>query len=280
MRKIFLLSLPLLLLSCITYKYQKMSWSHNSETDILKIFHEYEGIHVEGKMISNDELKQFQQIQKRNKTYFFNNWLFEYSTQKVEAAIKENEHSEIIPLLKLLKESITIENGDWYMNSERQLCAWQKVTIKNTTEIINLANKFVRKYYEDKSLKKNLPHLLEEPPNHKYIDIINNQLIYRHPVKFSDYLKAKNEFLTDIQKDVTHPNVRKIMNLLKQAIQVNYNGSFVEIIAGEPGQKVNTLKSLTLMKGNYNDTLRKKVEVDSKLAPHNSPDNPKKSFFN
>ena len=270
MKKLLLISTLFFIFSCISFKFQRMSWSHDTETDTLKIFHEYEGIYTQDGKVSAEELEQYQKLMKSKNTYFFNNWIFEYPGTEVDKALtKDSLEPDERALLLLLKESVTVANGDFYANAAGELCGWQKVTVKNTSKILDLSNKLIRKAYEDRA-KEEGEFYLAKPPEMKYVDIVNNQLIYRHAMKYDDYQKGKNDILKELlNSDSKHKDkVEALLKVLNQDVQINYKEPFLEVIAGKPGQKINVLESRTFMsEEKYNDAFKKKVAEDHKIMP-------------
>lgn len=263
MKKLLLICLLLSICSCIQFKFQRMSWSYSKETDELKIFQEYEGIYTLNGQVTSKELEQYTTLMRSKDTYFFNNWIFEYSGSKVDDDLDKNDRPDLRPLLLLLKKSVVIKNGNFYTNTKGDLCGSQKVTVKNTSKILDLSNKLIRTFYEEKAAKDG-DFYLAKPPNMKYVDIVDNQLIYRHIISYVDYQKGKAEVINELLKsDSPHKDkIEALLKVLWQDVQINYNAPFLEVIAGKPKQKVNVIESRTFMEGDYNNTFKKKVDED------------------
>ena len=157
MKKLIICLAVLLLPGCIEFEKQTLVFRHYPETDTLVIWQHYEGIYGEDQEhgLSEKERDQLHSVVNGQRTFFFANWGFEYNAEDIDRFIKEGEAElqkgiepkakadvvrQSLVWMKLLKKSVTIKNGPFYLNEQKRLCATQQVTLRNAGKIIRQVN--------------------------------------------------------------------------------------------------------------------------------------------
>ncbi|HEY1173862.1 MAG TPA: hypothetical protein VGH19_21030 [Verrucomicrobiae bacterium] len=160
---LFSLSLLLLLCGCLEFEEQSMSYRYDEKTDTLYIFQDYRGIFGGSRketLTSNkdsiaEEVEQLESVLKRERTFFFGNWItefdreafIEYSKELKSTPADENsklnaeERKLLLALIESLLANVKVENGPFYYDAKKRLCGTQKVTLTKASEIIRNANR-------------------------------------------------------------------------------------------------------------------------------------------
>ena len=144
------------LTGCLEFEEQTLAYRHDVKSDTIRIFQDYHGIFGGERTedLSNDEQEQLRSVLTTQRTFFFNNWIFEINhaaLREVQENLrdpekrKEEKFSEegIIRLeqfLKVLLANSKIENGPLYFDSKGRLCGAQFVTLTKASEILRTAN--------------------------------------------------------------------------------------------------------------------------------------------
>jgi hypothetical protein len=157
MKKLIACLAVLLLPGCIEFEKQTLVFRHYPETDTLVIWQHYEGIHGEDQEhgLSEKERDQLHSVVNGQRTFFFANWVTEYNAKDADRVIidleaelkmgiepkaKVDEARQMLVFAKLVKKSVTIENGPFYLNKQQRLSATQQITIRNAGKIIRELN--------------------------------------------------------------------------------------------------------------------------------------------
>ena len=161
MKKFITCLAVLLLPGCIEFEKQTLVFRHYPETDTLVIWQHYEGIYGEDQEhgLSEKERDQLHSVVNGQRTFFFANWMTEYNAKDIDRVIKEGEAElqngiepkaeadaarQLLALAKLLKKSVTIKNGPFYLNEQKRLSATQQISIRNAGKIIRELNSALR----------------------------------------------------------------------------------------------------------------------------------------
>jgi hypothetical protein len=138
--------LALLLTGCLEFEQQNMTFRHDSATDTLYIFQDYQGVFgvEDPARLSETEKEQMASVMNGERTFFFANWLAEFNrkvclemskTPKGELDSDEAYEAALRPLLDLALANIKVENVGFYLNREGRLCGAQRVTVKNVSKV-------------------------------------------------------------------------------------------------------------------------------------------------
>jgi hypothetical protein len=205
--KVFLtafLALLGLLAGCIEFERQTMSYRHDSASDTLYVFQQYEGIFGvdnAGKL-EQDELDQLASVLKGERTFFFNNWVTEFNRQALtEALAKPKGELDMDPALeeayraiaRLALDSIKVENVGFYTNQTGRLCGAQRVTLRQVSKLVPALNTLLREFLRSEAAKDENP----EPQKvvaRKFLQradpvlrLEGNRLELRWPITDADY---------------------------------------------------------------------------------------------
>ena len=141
--------------SCIEFKEQTTSYRYAAATDELRIFQDYRGIFgaddAEGNALSADEQADLDSVLGTERTFFFNNWIFEIDKEALKTYRKElkdpnkgdlavADRPPIIHLLDVAIKNVSIKNGSFYFDADGQLCGVQSVKIAKFSEIVAAVN--------------------------------------------------------------------------------------------------------------------------------------------
>ena len=147
--------------AALNLKNKTLVFRHYPETDTLVIWQHYEGIYGEDQEhgLSEKERDQLHSVVNGQRTFFFANWMTEYNAKDIDRVIKEGEAElqngiepkaeadaarQLLALAKLLKKSVAIKNGPFYLNEQKRLSATQQISIRNAGKIIRELNSALR----------------------------------------------------------------------------------------------------------------------------------------
>ena len=157
MKKLIACLAVLLLSGCIEFKKQTLVFRHYPETNTLVIWQHYEGIHGEDNEhdLSKKEREQLHSVVNGQRTFFFGNWITEYNAEDTgkfiaeeEARLKKGfaskpeaeEARQMLAFARMVRKSVIIKNGPFYLNQQKRLSATQHVTLNNAGKIIRDIN--------------------------------------------------------------------------------------------------------------------------------------------
>ena len=284
-----------LMTSCIEFEKQTLTYKHDKKNDRLEIFQKFEGIYGKGgKKLSEEKVEQINSVINGERTFFFANWIFEYNREKLLELPKELE-KEIteskndaekatmrkgVKLAKLLLTSIKVKNGEFYLNKEKKLCAYQYVTIDNLSKILKQTNEVISlailygNTKDDKPKEKSWALIVKAAKaGHTWISFDGNQLKVSCPVAKEDFIKAKKEFAKEVAD--TENSVKEnakfgeaLKRILSNDLWVNYQNEVMEVTLGQPEDST-TAVTMNVFEG-YSENLLKWAK-EKKLIK-NAPD--------
>jgi hypothetical protein len=260
MQRKLLLSLALLSLSllvgCIEFQRQSLSYKYDAATDTLRIFQDYHGIFGEDdrQKLTSGELEQLDSVLGGQRTFFFNNWITEISHANLRetlAKLKDPEYQKqqdldasaaahLEALIKLLLDNVRIENGAFYLDGDGKLSAVQRVTIAKTSKLIAAGNEVIRDMLIAQSRKAEITEeerLLLRKSTEKpadYIKLEGNRLRLRWPIPRAEYDKMFGP---------TSDGHKLREEFTKQGGTITFAGDEATFSIGQPGDK---LTSITL----------------------------------
>lgn len=203
--KVILPLLALLFLTgCIEFVRQTMSYRHDTATDTLYIFQDYQGIFgaKNASRLEADEVDQLASVMKGERTFFFNNWITEYNRAALEEELRKpkgeiNENPEYEAAVRTLGQSalanIRVENVGFYTNKEGQLCGAQRVTIRQCSQVLAALNRILphlvreQAAQPDKSEAEKRSLLRFTASGEPFIRFDGNQMVFRWPLTEADY---------------------------------------------------------------------------------------------
>ena len=274
MKMVCMLLFPLLLTSCIDFDRQTLSYHYDEELYTLRIFQNYEGLFgsEKGEGITSEEKQQLASLYENGRTFFFGNWIWEYNETSTRAFAnepfsKENEdvdgpptpqereaHQALLAVARLLLAHVHIDNGAFYRNAQGELCAYQRVTIHQVSQIIDAANIAIAKHILEIDGPGNLREYQQLRPaavaNHAYIRREGNQFSYHWPLPHSEFKRVKNQWSqalkAAIQSELPAEKNSALIsarNLMEQEIWLSYLDDILVVTAGYP---TNTLTRVQL----------------------------------
>jgi hypothetical protein len=195
---------------CIEFERQTVYWRHNAAADTLLMVQDYQGIFgADGPVALNeDERTQLTSVMTSERTFFFSNWIMEYSRNTL-LDLRQAGVGEIDPdpayeaaaraLVELALANVKVDNAGFYYNAKKELCGAQRVTVKNVSKVFEALNKLLlfvvreegRK--EDKSDEEKRVLLDYHRGGAAMVRLDGNRLEIRVPLTESDYRSFKNE---------------------------------------------------------------------------------------
>ena len=141
-------------------------------------------------------------------------------------------------LLKLLLDSVRVENGPFYLDQKGKLCGVQRITIKQCTKIMAAANPVIRDYLkveaakDDTSAENRSLYLKSAERQREYVQIEGNQFRLRWPVLLQDYEKSFGPNAQD---------AKQIEQFKRCGGKISFANNELTLVAGEPTNKITSI---------------------------------------
>ena len=209
-----LLSL-LALTGCLEFEDQTITYRYDAKTDTLLIFQDYRGIYgaSDKAQLNEEELTQLDSVLKGRRTFFFNNWIFEYNGDSLHEAldnfrdpIKRKEANEpetaiaaYEKLLALAIENMRIENGRFYLDGKGRLSATQRVKVTQVSRLIAVGNGAIAEALKAEAAKDSTSpedrtvYLKASQGPADFIRLDGNVLTVHFPMKREEFDKAMTD---------------------------------------------------------------------------------------
>ncbi len=269
--------LSLSLTSCIEFERQSMTYHYDSDKDELRIFQVYEGIYARGDegKLTEKEKNQLAEVITGQRTFFFSNWILEFDKKQLElevAQIKEEPdiaHSkEKLEFLERAIRSVKITNGEFYLNDKTELCAYQKVTISNASQLVDTANRLLSMVAQDVEWTEYNPkaraQIMKLSKDSNWIELTGNKVVVRFPQSLKEHFNMRREIADSIQKNTS----TFFVDLLNQDILMSYREPILELTLGSKGANRTQIGG-ALSKGEYNtlvlDHVRETYAIQEKV---------------
>jgi hypothetical protein len=289
MKKLIICLAVLLLPGCIEFEKQTLVFRHYPETDTLVIWQHYEGIYGEDQEhgLSEKERDQLHSVVNGQRTFFFANWGFEYNAEDIDRFIKEGEAElqkgiepkakadvvrQSLVWMKLLKKSVTIKNGPFYLNEQKRLCATQQVTLRNAGKLIREFNAVMRASYLQ---GKNIFRTFEEGDP-------NIELLEKSALAKMEFLTLKGQQLR-FQLPLTEKNFRELnvddLKLFRKAgVPFEHKNNLLTITVGKV-EAAETFVSMRLPKVAFQPNATEAVSERHGLAKDFNPAKARAKFL-
>jgi hypothetical protein len=226
----------LLTQSCVEFAEQSTTFVYDGQTDTLRMVQVYHGIFGGEKnaRLTAKERDQFERVMAEEKTFFYANWIFEYSASAARNAIqdmrKEDDkkdeyeaamHAAGAAMYESLLENVRVRTGGFYKDEKGRLCGWQTVTIKETTEVLKLANPAISKLVLD-SFKDGDPEwsdasvaLLNEAASgdYEWLSVGSNWLQFQMPMSAEDYRRIRRDLASPKNEAAKLPKTHHVPKL-------------------------------------------------------------------
>jgi hypothetical protein len=198
-----------LLTGCLEFERQSLSFRHDSATDTLFIFQDYQGIFgaEDPARLTEAEREQMASVMQQERTFFFGNWITEYNrklftekqqTPKGELDADEAYEASLRALLDVALANIKVENVGFYLNRENRLCGAQRVTVKNVSKVVAALNHSLRfivqhegNKWDKTKVTRRLLHAFAES-GQDALRLQGNRLEVRWPATEEDYRRFKD----------------------------------------------------------------------------------------
>jgi len=297
LRHVLRIGLPLLLLACVDFDGQTLSFRYDAKSDRLLIFQHFEGIHTDGdaaapsakakakgkakgkkkkakpRSPTEKERRELESVVKGQRTFFFGNWITEYNRADCEAdivqssaklaSLGEPEKAALkarIAVCRQLVASVKITNGKFFLNKQGQLCGYQLVVVEQVSKLLPLINDAIRTFVATDPMDK--------------ITAAGREKV-RAFAKKGRWVELEGGELRIRYYDTYDEFLELREGLLKQFLQaqiiLNYDEPLIEIIIGRKGNKRTTLTTPSKSKPDRRLIrhvrktygIEKKVDVDS-----------------
>ena len=262
--RLALLPVVLFLSSCIAFTSQTMTFRYDQRADRLHIFQIYQGIHGKdaGAGLTVEERKELESVIKGERTFFFANWITEFSRAGIEKSVKELEakkektKNEKLNLarMKMVLANVKVRNGRFYLDARNRLSGYQYVTVSHFSKLLEAANRAisqsVKNVKADKKIlgfdlgKKTRARLKKAAAgDFAWIKMKGNRLILTMPMTYPDYLKVRMEMAATLRKrlekkNATVDSIRKVLNpyvgLIENDAQISYENNAFTVKVGHP----------------------------------------------
>jgi len=261
-----------LLPGCLEFKSQTMTYQYDKKTDVLRIFQNYMGIiateskasHDAGEQISDKEKSQLESVINGQRTFFFSNWVYEYDQanyKEMRAELKtpkDQDEAELSPeglakmekVLDAMLKNIRVENGPFYLDSNKQLSAVQYVTISNCSAVMTAINDFapylLKEMMNDassESEKALVANFLKSAQS--LVQFEDNALTIRWPISRDEYDKAFGNESDDPEM---------LADLKRAGFKTSFANDGISLRLGDPDAAINSL-SLEVSDKPYNNYL-------------------------
>lgn len=221
---ITLTTVALLMQSCVEFAEQSTTFVYDAQTDSLRMVQVYHGIFggENEARLDEKELEQLRHVMDEAKTFFYANWIFEYSEDGAREAIEKMQenpddkdadeaamHSASIAMFESLIENVRVRNGGFYRDKAGRLCGWQTIAITRTGEVLKVANAAISKLILNGLQKDELEWseptraLLKAAASDSYqwLDVGSNTLRFQMPMRAADYRQIRQDLAASTREE-------------------------------------------------------------------------------
>ena len=258
-----------------------MSYRYDRASDTLFIFQDYRGIYgsdANGKAdvdLSAEEKDQLKSVLTGQRTFFFDNWIYEYNREAAEKEIADlkdpdylaekkikPEHAVILTgLLRELVKNVRVENGVFYLDADNKLCGTQRVTMTNCKAVIAAFNAYGmsllaqsdRSEDLDSRDKKATAQFLERK-DRDIVKLKGNVLTVRWPISKATY-EQKFGALAEPDDKISVENFRK------GGIGISYENGAVVFTFGKEKDEITSI-SVDFRKTTYAPNALRALRAD------------------
>src|SRR5437870_8435677 len=239
-----------LLVGCIEFERQTLTYTYDAPTDTLKIFQDYHGIFGadDPHQPTSSELEQLDSVLKTQRTFFFGNWITEINHDQLRDLLKQFKDPEyqkqqkleppaaanLETLVKLLLENVHIENGPFYLDAGGKLSAVQRVTITKTSKLIAAGNVAIRDWLNAKAgesetaAEEQRLYRKSAQQQQNYIKLDGNRLTVRVPA-------------TQAKFDKTVGDHKQAEEFKKSGGSITFTNDEITLSIGRPADKLTSM---------------------------------------
>lgn len=262
---------------CIEWEHQTVSYRYDRKTDTLLIFQDFQGIHGannQDKLIDK-EVTQIKSVINGERTFFFANWVFEINMKQLRdqlADLKDESGDTVdedvalrktISALELFLKNCSIENGDFYLNKQKDLSATQRITIRNVSKILPLVNEALKAVFKAEA-SKSLEDMdaqaawdLVRKADWTFLEFKGNQIIF----KFPDPKSAEES-----EKKPSKFDEEELADWKRAGVELTYKDDVRHGQIGQVKDKVTRMSYKPVgFDGSYSDNLLKHLQGTTKI---------------
>ena len=256
--------------SCVEFDKQTLSYRYDPHQDQLLIFQVYERIHGDGEIIDGEIIKitkhereQLTSVVDGQKTYFSLNRILEFNRELIEEFVGElkkeleelervsnapndlreadpaeaNVMSANLDLLEKLLDSVRIQNGQFYVNEEQELCAYQAVVVSDVSRLIEKANRLINLALKADELLSDQTKLTQEQKQKikqfvdhdgHWIERDGNRLTFQFVHTYQDHMRMRKS-LAKMIRDGTKTG---FADLLEMDVFFSFDEPFAQVQLG------------------------------------------------
>ena len=281
MLRVFALLPMLLLIGCLEFEDQTLSYRYDPAADTLRIFQDYHGIFGadDTAKVTAEEEEQLDSVLKGQRTFFFANWILEYNDEQLRERLKElkdpqkqkemteTARARLEKLLTLALENVHVENNGFYFDAKGRLCGSQKVTVTKVSKLIAAGNDVVRETIKaeagksETSAEDKAVLLKAEAGPGNFIHLQGSALTVRVPMSPRSYAEMMDPGSSD---------ARLLAEFRRQGGRITTTNDMVTFGLGVPTNAETTL-TLPMAKKPYVpnavDAVRKRASIREKFDP-------------
>ncbi len=284
----------LALSGCLEWVEQTVTYQHDPKADEARVFQEYHGLFAgdgEGEL-SKEEVEQLDSVLKGQRTFFFANWIFEFTRSRIEEALQNSlaatpggEGEELArkvaqkrdgeALMRLLLDNVRVENGEFHLDGQKRLCGTQRVTVRKVSALVPAANRVLRGWLTEEAAKEDRP-AEQRLINQRWLDrkencltIEGNRIEYRMPMSGAEYEKA---FLQDANAG------RMARALAAAGGELRHEENVLVVRMGKPGDKQVSLR-MPMSEKAYRPNLEKHLQGRQPVVAGYNPTAAREAFF-
>ena len=233
------------LTGCLEFERQTLSFRHDSTSDTLYIFQDYQGIFgvEDPARLSEAEREQMASVMEQERTFFFGNWITEYNRKlflekqhapKGDLDSDEAYQTSLRALIDAALANIKVENVGFYRNRENRLCGAQRVTVQNASKVVRALNDTLR-------------HVARHEGNKWQTTKRARRLLYAFAESGQDALRLEGNRV-EIHWPVTEEDYRSFKDqapvgsaFRESGGEMTYSNGMVVLVLGKPDAKSGSL---------------------------------------
>jgi hypothetical protein len=281
MLRLFALLPMLLLIGCLEFEDQTLTYRYDLAADTLRIFQDYHGIFGadDAAKLKAEEEEQLDSVLKGQRTFFFANWILEYNREQLSELLQElkdpqkrkemteTARTRLEKLLTLAVENVRVENNGFYFDAKGRLCGSQKVTVTHVAKLIAAGNDAIREMIKaeaakpETSAEERAVLLKAEAGPGDFIRLQGSALTVRVPMTARAYAEMM---------DPGHSDARLLTEFRRQGGGITMTNDLATFSLGAPTNAVTAL-TLPMAKNPYVpnavDAVRKRASIREKFDP-------------
>lgn len=267
----------LLCSSCIEFERQDLWFKYDKDSDTLRIFQLYSGIFGgkgDAASLKEEEIKELDSVMGSERTFFFANWLWEYHRSDLEGKVVKDEfpdaeklrsgveksglsedeyradwneaHDIAKKFIQTLLDSVSVENGEFFLDYENKPCGWQFVEVRNIKKLIESANDLINAHIKLEGSGNGSTLSRAAESDHQWLSIDDDAFVVKVPMPMDKFVEFKRKAGADLlknadKKDSCRHELKKVGAILESDAWVSYTDGMAAFNVGFPGRGINRL---------------------------------------